>query len=172
MLSDQELHDDLEQRVERFGKTHPISEVIKINKVDTIQILGTFEDDMNKSSTYICTRQETCKCKDKVKCSCDDDNYTAIKSIKSDILSNCKYALEFELSEPTALQKNSKLLRVFTINEKNKDDERAIADVYINRRELKLLWSRVGNSITFKLDEKPTVKYGKLSLHVNYMDFI
>ena len=169
--ADKKLHEDLEQRIQRFGKTNPIELTsVRVNKIDTIKMLSEFETFAKKCTSgnlLMCNRQEVCKCKNKDKCGCDDDTYTEIRLIKSDILSNCKYMMEFQVQDPSALAKNAKLFRIFVLEDDGK--ERPIADVFIKRREFRLL---IASPITFTLHEKPTLKYGVLTLYMDYLDFV
>lgn len=170
MISDQELHRDLEDRVARFGKTNPLVSLDGTksmgSQLDTIRLLSVF--DRTQQNLYLCSRQDPCKCKSSTHCNCDSDAYTHVTSIKSDILSNCKYIIELTLAQSSVLDRKSKAYRLFSLNDEEEEDL-PIADISVANSQM-IIYSQAGTrSVTFPLTEKPVIKYGILTLQFDYL---
>ena len=162
---------ELEQRMSRFHvveeTNNPVADY-KINLFDPLVAVYKWLDLLQGKEILLCKRKIDCKCKDLNNCTCDDDHYVELTLIKGDDLSNCRFLLEFNMSDNLSkIDKKKELLRAFALDaEGGGDNEQVLFDLSSEKITLYLL---DGKKIVFDLDECYGNRFLKLSVSFSYM---
>jgi hypothetical protein len=196
MATDVELHTELEQRLARFhAQEAPLPEYVT-NLFDPTLALYGFADKCVGRGISVCRRQKECKCakscpctsKQVCKCSakkrlrcpcialeicqcpvncvCDDDHFVEMQLTKAEVLSNCRFLMEFKAPEPLNMNKTKELLRAFFI-----DPDTMEETIVFDLHHSKLILHCTDNILTFDLDDPFSFKFGTLSISFDYMRY-
>jgi hypothetical protein len=163
--ADAALHSDLEERLARFGASDPLPKY-KINRFDPIHALSAFGDLLQSHELLLCACQQQCNCKKGKVCQCDDDNSATLKLRKADVLSNCRFMLEFAVDTTLAYNKKKQYLRGFHLNEETQEEATRF-DLYA---DLLVAYTPSGE-LHFALDEVYSYRHGQLTITFDYMRY-
>ncbi len=161
------LHQELEARIARFGKTNPIEK--KHDKVlDTMKILSDLEQTLKAAvqqrQLHLCGRKHPCKCPSAHLCICDHDEYVTVTHAKADILSNCLYTIHLTYTGGNLkIQPQKEAVRCFILS--TEKDEQVVFDMFADRFHV------VQPPTTFRMSDPPTNKFQSLIMTFNYMDY-
>jgi len=165
MSVDAVLHADLEERLSRFGTTNPMGEY-KINNFDPVLALAAFGDVLQSQELLLCARKQVCSCKKGITCECDDDDSAVLKLRKADVLSNCRFLLEFNVDTALAYNKKKQYLRAFHLNDATQEETTRF-DLYA---DLLVAYTPNGE-LHFELDEAYSYRHGNLMISFDYMRY-
>ena len=163
MSADAALHDDLEDRLARFGTTDPLGRY-KTNRFCPAIALAGFGDLLQSQEILLCACQQQCNCKKE--CKCDDDDSAILKLKKADVLSNCRFQLEFAVDTALAYNKKKQYLRAFHLNEETQE-EKPLFELYADR----LVVYAPQAELHYELDEPYSYRHGYLNIAFNYMSY-
>lgn len=165
MAADLELHQELEERLERFGTTNPLGDYTT-NLFDPSIALYAFGDSLTGKEVNLCKRRRECSCKKGRECECDDEEFIVLKLDRAEVLSNCQFQLIFSTVEPALkLNRKKELLRAFLLDDAQ--NETTIFDLYGD----KIIIHTMDKVLSFDLDEPAPFKFGLLTIGFNYMQY-
>ena len=161
---DKEIHNELEDRIQRFGQTNPLGDY-KINRFNTIQVLSDLEQVIKKSKVHVCRRNYVCNCKGE--CICDDDDFIDVGKTSFDTLSNCRFMITMDVTQNLRLNRKKDVVRIFALDELQ--NETVLFDIILPEQKLRVPCS--DKVITFDLDEIPSFKFNTITISLSYINY-
>lgn len=171
----EKLHQDLEERIARYGTTHPIAvdamDAVGNGGLDTLQILSDLEQycKTNAKEMYMCRRKYPCTCKVKDKCRCDDDEYSNITNVKMEVLSNCLFSIVLSVHIIGGqVDKKREALRIFRLANDREEREEPLFDLVLPTNIVELYYPQ---HVTFQLSDAPTMRLGSVIFNFHYLEY-
>ena len=185
VLDDKALHEDLEERLARFGRTNPLGEYIT-NKFDSLEEVLRFQSGLQTSGLegkkiYMSRKKYPCYCKKIEDCLCEDvvDDYVQLEKCTGDISSDCLYLMNFRLNRSIEVDSDKMLLRFFVLNEELREesevsdetgDETDVFSLLLPKKKL-IIHLDGGDTLSFRIKRLPSGSYNTLPIAFNYMNY-